>query len=117
MAASATVFRVTGLPTNQTDDELTARLKSFIDENLQEKERSGCPPSVDLVPSCPEYNHGPTALVEFVDGVPQFLSHLIKNPLGDWQMEMDDNDVNFDRHFHGFTQLYASEPVEAVTAE
>jgi hypothetical protein len=42
---------------------------------------------------------------------------LIKNPLGDWPVEMDDTDINFDRHFFGFTQLYATEPGKEVVAE
>jgi protein SERAC1 len=117
MATGAIVFRVTGLPSHQTDDELTARLKSFITENLQEEERLGIYPKIGLVPSCHEHGHGPTALVDFVAGIPCFLSHLIENPLGDWPMEMDDHDINFDRHFHGFTQLYATEPGAAVTAD
>jgi hypothetical protein len=32
-------------------------------------------------------------MVEFVGGAPQCLSDLMKNPLGDWQVEMDDTDV------------------------
>jgi hypothetical protein len=117
MATGATVFRVTGLPSDQTDDELDVRLKSSIDKNLREEERPAISSKVDLVPSCHNDGQRSIALVEFVGGVPQFLSPLMKNPLGDWPMVMDDTDINFDRHFHGFTQLYATETGEAVNAE
>ena len=117
MATGVMVFRVTGLPDNQPNDELAARLKSFTLENLREEERPGILPRIDLVPSCHEHDHGKTALMDFVAGVPQFLSLLIENPLGSYQMEMDDTVINFDRHFHGFTQLYATEPGQTVSAE
>jgi hypothetical protein len=45
--------------------------------------------------------------VQFRGGVPQFLRELRANPLGDWQVEMGDDDINLDCHFFGFTQLYA----------
>jgi hypothetical protein len=117
MATGATVFRVTGLPSDQTDEELDSSLKSFIDENLQQEERSVIFSKVDLVPSCHNDGQRSIALVEFVWGVPQFLSPLMKNPLADWPMVMGDTDINFNRHFHGFTQLYATETGEAVNAE
>jgi hypothetical protein len=111
------VFRVTGLPADQTDDQLAARLRSVIDENLQEFERLQIVAKVVLVPSCRNDKETSIALVEFAGGTPQFLSELMKNPLGDWQVEMDDADINFDRHFFGFTQLYATKPGKAVIAE
>lgn len=112
----STVFRVTGLPEDQTDEQLAARLRLVIDEKLQEHERLEIVAKVALVPSC---QNGETsiALVEFAGGTPQFLSELVKNPLGDWQVEIDDTDINFDRHFFGFTQLYATEAGKAVIAE
>jgi hypothetical protein len=57
------------------------------------------------------------ALVEFHRGIPAFLSELAADPLGDWQVEMGDTDINFDRHFFGFTQLYTPKPDMPVTAE
>jgi hypothetical protein len=49
--------------------------------------------------------------------VPQFLHELRVDPLGDWQVEMGDEDINFDCHFFGFTQLYAPDDNEPVVAE
>ena len=111
------VFRVTGLPADQTDDQLAARLRSVIDENLQEFERLQIVAKVVPVPSCRNDKEASIALVEFAGDTPQFLSELMKNPLGDWQVEMDDVDINFDRHFFGFTQLYATDPGKAAIAE
>jgi hypothetical protein len=45
-------------------------------------------------------------LIEFYGGLPAFLSELMANPLDDWQVEMGDTDISFDRHSFGLTQLY-----------
>jgi hypothetical protein len=71
---------------------------------------------VTCIPSCDE---SPTssALVEFKGGNPDSLLQLDYTPLGDWQVEMGGEDINFDRHFFGFTQLYPTDPDNPVTAE
>ena len=111
------IFRVTGLPGDQPDDALKARLKAAIDGNLSEEERSKILVMMAIVPSCYDSEREKVALLEFRGGFPDFLSELKANPLGDWQVEMGDTDINFDWHFFGFTQLYATEPREPVTAE
>jgi hypothetical protein len=110
------VVRVTGLPVSQPDDELTALLKAAIDGSLTEEEQSKKTPSIAIVPSCYGYDEK-VALVEFHGGVPEFLSELEDNPLGDWQVEMGDTDISFDQHFFGFTQLYTPKADSPVTAE
>jgi hypothetical protein len=57
------------------------------------------------------------ALVQFRGGVPAFLHELRVNPLGDWQVEIGDNDINSDCHFFGFTQLYAPDDNKPTVAE
>jgi hypothetical protein len=110
------IFRVTGLPASQPDDELTALLKAAMNENLTEEEKSKQTASIAVVPSC--YDHDEkVALVEFHGGPPAFLSELTNNPLGDWQLEVDDTDISFDQHFFGFTQLYTPKVESPVTAE
>ncbi|KFY48968.1 hypothetical protein V495_00865, partial [Pseudogymnoascus sp. VKM F-4514 (FW-929)] len=108
------VFRVTGLPASQPDDELKEALKAAIDK---EDESSKVTPNAAIVPSC--YNNDEkVALVEFQGGVPAFLSELMADPLGDCQVEMgDDTDISFDQHFFGFTQLYTPKPGSPTTAE
>ncbi|OBT91277.1 hypothetical protein VE02_00373 [Pseudogymnoascus sp. 03VT05] len=118
MAASnkGTVFRVTSLPALQSDDELKAALKAAIDDHLAEDEHSKLTPNIAIVPSCFD-NDEKVALVEFHGGVPAFLSELMANPLGDWQIEMGDTDISFDQHFFGFTQLYTPKPGSPATAD
>ena len=55
--------------------------------------------------------------MEFKGGNLKFLSQLGYNPLGDWQVEMADEDISFDCHFFGFTQLYATTPRHPITAK
>jgi hypothetical protein len=110
------VFRVTGIPALQPDDELTALLKAAIDGNLTEEEQSKNTRSIAIVPSCYDYNQK-VALVEFHNGVPEFLSKLEEDPLGDWQVEVGGADISFDQHFFGFTQLYTPKADSPVTAE
>ncbi|KFY31766.1 hypothetical protein V493_00848 [Pseudogymnoascus sp. VKM F-4281 (FW-2241)] len=109
-----TVFRVTGLPASQPDDELKEALEAAIDDNLAEDEQSKLTPNTAIVPSCYD-NDEKVALVEFYSGVPAFLSELMADPLGDCQIDMADTDVGFDQHFFGFTQLYT--PALPATAD
>jgi hypothetical protein len=111
------VFRVTGLTRDQPDDILETSLEAAVDENLTEEERSRIKTEITIVPSCYESNRERAALVQFCGGVPTFLSELIENSLGDWQVEMGDTDINFDCHFFGFTQLYAPAEEGSVVAE
>ncbi|KAJ4190506.1 hypothetical protein NW767_011334 [Fusarium falciforme] len=111
------VFRVTGLPALQPDDELNTALKTVIGDNLSDEEISQLNITTAIVPSCYNNEQDRVALVEFRGGVPDFLSELVANPLGDWQVEMDDVDISFDQHFFGFTQLYTPKSDAPVTAE
>lgn len=110
------LFRVTGLSALQPDGNLHDALKACIDDNLEEDERPKITATVAIVPSC-YYTEEKIALVGFLGGVPMFLSELINNHLADWQVEMGDSDINFDQHFHGFTQLYVPKPDLSITAE
>ncbi|KAL7912616.1 hypothetical protein GGI35DRAFT_440713 [Trichoderma velutinum] len=108
------VFRVTGLPASITNDALV----DFIRENLlKNEEQSQLKVTASIVPSCSNNGQESVALVEFGGGVPNFLSALVANPLEDWQVEMDNVDINFDQHFFGFTQLYTPKADKPVTAD
>jgi hypothetical protein len=113
----STVFRVTGLSTGQPDDATIALFERTIYDSLSEEERLSNSSVIGLAPSCYEDGGTRVALMEFKNGVPHFLSELIVNPLGEWQVEMEDTDITFNRHFFGFTQLYATPPGHAITAE
>ncbi|KKZ67173.1 hypothetical protein EMCG_07118 [[Emmonsia] crescens] len=107
----STVFRVSDLPNGITAQQL----ESVINDKLREQEKANINFTVNLVPSPYIDGQSQVALVDFKSGTPQFLSALTKDPLGDWQIEIDETEViTFDRHFHGFTQLYSPErPVSA----
>lgn len=117
MASShkSTVFRVTGLPLDKPESEVRSTLAETIRGLLTDDEQQyevviACTPTCDGSQTL-------SALVEFKGGDPKFLSQLEHDPLGDWQVEMGDDDINFDRHFFGFTQLYPTTLGHPVTAE
>lgn len=111
------VFRVTGLSREVPDEDLKTALQEAISDNFTAGERSQIEAVIAIIPSCYETATQRVALVQFCGGVPQFLRELRADPLGDWQVEMGDDDINFDCHFFGFTQLYEPDENEPVVAE
>jgi len=111
------VFRVTGLSRALPDEELETALQKALNDNFNDDERSYIKAEITVLPSCYESDTQRVALVHFRGGVPEFLGELKVNPLRDWQVEMGDDDINFDCHFFGFTQLYAPDEQEPVIAE
>ncbi|RFN52394.1 hypothetical protein FIE12Z_3325 [Fusarium flagelliforme] len=109
------VFRVTGLRAEQSDEDLDTALGTAITENLSDNEQH-FQFTTALVPSCND-DLRKVALVEFHDGIPNFLLDLVKDPLDDFQIEMGKDDITFDRHFFGFTQLYTPKPDTDITAD
>ncbi|CAG8221592.1 unnamed protein product [Penicillium salamii] len=111
------VFRVTGLSGKLLDEDLKTALHEALNDNFADDERSHFKAEITIVPSCYESDTQRAALVQFRGGVPQFLRELRVDPLGDWQVEMGDDDINFDCHFFGFTQLYAPDENKPVIAD
>ena len=112
----ATVFRVRGLSEGDLG-KAGDLLRATIGEHLSDNERQTIETHITVVPSC-DNEKTLVALVDFRGGTPDFLSELTANPLGDWQVEMKGaDDISFDRHFHGFTQLYNTQAKSAITAE
>lgn len=109
------VFRVTGLTRNGSDESIEASFRETLKDNFTEEERQQIRTDITVVPSCYDSDRKRVALVQFRGGVPQFLSELTSNPLGTWQVETEDGDINFDSRFWGMTQLYT--PEEPVVAE
>ncbi|RDW59938.1 hypothetical protein BP6252_13025 [Coleophoma cylindrospora] len=118
MASSrrTTVFRVTGLPIGKAEGESQSILAETIQEQLTEEEKQHIKVEIACIPAC-DQSQTLCALVEFKNGNPSFLSTLDSNSLGAWQVEMGDDDISFDRHFFGFTQLYPTAPDLPVTAD
>lgn len=108
---------MTGLSREQTDGDLKTALQEVLDDNFTYDERSQVKAEITIVPLCYESDTKRVVLVQFRGGVPQFLHELRVDPLGDWQVEIEDHDINFDCHFFGFTQLYATDDKELVVAE
>jgi protein SERAC1 len=108
------VFRVTGLAIGKAE-EIEASLTATIKHRLSPSE-SQLKYTVSAIPSC-EDEHTSAALVDFKDKVPLFLNQLVEDPLADCPVETDNGDVNFDRHFFGFTQLYYPDPARPVDIE
>lgn len=110
------VFRASGLPATQPDDQLKASLKAAIVENLKAEEKATADFSVDIVPSCYD-NALKVALVEFYSKPPAFLSAVAEAQQNEEQIRMGESELNFDRNFLGFTQLYSPEPHSPTTVE
>jgi hypothetical protein len=108
------ILRVTGLSASQPDEELAASLKAVINDDLTEEEKTKIKLKVAIVPSCYDSDEKKVALVECIGGLPAFMP---SDPLDDWQLLMDDTDINLDQHFFGFTQLYAPETDAPITAD
>lgn len=110
------VVRVTGLPHDLSKQTAKQELLSLIEAHLEDQEKHDLKWTVQITASCYE-DLGHVALVDFENGLPLFLSNLQSNPLGEWQIEMGDSDLTFDRHFFGFTQLYSLQEGSPVNAE
>jgi hypothetical protein len=115
--ATVRVFRVTGLSRELPDAALKTALQEALNDNFTRDERLQIKAEIAIVPSCYESDKQRVGLVQFRGGVPQFLHELRVDTLGDWQVEMGDDDINFDCHFCGFTQLYAPDENKLVVAE
>jgi hypothetical protein len=113
--ATSTVFRVTGLPIGEAEEIVTS-ITAIINKSLSPSEIGQMMFTVSAIPSCDDTQTS-AALVDFKSGVPIFLNHLETNPLEEWAVETAEGDINFDKHFFGFTQLYPTELGHAVTAE
>ncbi len=110
------MFRARGLAAAELD-KAEDSLRATIDEHLSDQDRQTIETQITIVPSCDD-DDMLVALVHFRGGIPGFLSDLTANPLGDTQVEVKDaDDISFDRHFHGFTQLYETQAKSAITAE
>ncbi|KAF2010868.1 hypothetical protein BU24DRAFT_496047 [Aaosphaeria arxii CBS 175.79] len=110
------VFRVSGLPAQQPDDELKAMLTTEINKRLTEHERSTADVEVAIVPACSDQRRK-VALVEFGGDWPHFLRELLDGTKDVWPLKVTPKRYyNFDCEFSGFTQLYKT-ATDAVTAD
>ncbi|KAK0716193.1 hypothetical protein B0H67DRAFT_645841 [Lasiosphaeris hirsuta] len=83
-------------------------------------------PEIEVLPACVQgfRETSAIAIVKFrSDRHPSFLDSLVRDPLGQLEIPYDtrgsqeQDNVTFDRHFHGFTQLYPTRPDRPVVAD
>ena len=116
-----TFFRVSGLPTGPSAT-VSAYIAAAVRQLCSSNETVDRLDVVTL-PSC--YGHqqsSSVALLRFQNGIPDFLTDLIADPLDSLHIPAPDSDtgskgITIDRHFHGFTQLYYTDPAQEVAAE
>lgn len=113
----STVFRITGLPADQLDDILETNLRETLTENFTEAEKSEITADITILPDCDLNSQAKICLIHFNSKIPQFLSKLVRNPLAEFQIMMGKVQINFDRHFLRFTQLYATSKGVPISAE
>ena len=113
-AIKSTIFRVTGLP-NGPEEQIISDLKEVLHHHAStsELQRLG---KISIVASCYD-DHTSVALLEWKGDTPDFLYRLVTSPFSSWEIDLDDADISFDRHFLGFTQLYNTIPERPVHAE
>ena len=92
-------------------------LRRVLDAGIRASS-SGDSYQVAIVSACDQEDEL-VALVDFHDGLPDFLSELKQNPQGSCPVFVDelDDDLSFDIHFFGFTQLYNTDSSQAIVAE
>lgn len=110
------VYRVFDLPLGKVGLDPKSLLAKTIQRSLTDEEQKRLELKIAYVHTC-DSDDTSCALVEFKGGRPKFLSYLDRNSFGNWQVEMEDEDINFDHHFFGFNQLYKTSPDDSITAE
>jgi hypothetical protein len=88
------------------------------------KDEEELPVDITVLPTCGSTRDDSSiAIIRFPKHrQPDFLAELVDNPLGEKVVTSKTDDgtlryVVFDRHFHGFTQLYATSNDKPVRAE
>ena len=117
MSAKAIICRVSMIPGGDAVSR-KAELLDSIQGSLEKTELQQLNAiKISIVHSCYDPQMF-TALVQFKSGLPEFLKRLKEDPLYTHQFKMRDDDIIFDRSFHGLTQLYnpTVDPTE-ITAD
>jgi len=111
-------YRASGFPKDTRPKDVF----EVIQQQLLDHERQ-IHPEISVVPGCDHSSSSSTvAILKFTAQRPQFLLTLDEKPLSDVHIQFDSaqsrrGHITFDRHFHGFTQLYPTEEKHAITAE
>ncbi|KAA8905689.1 hypothetical protein FN846DRAFT_950264 [Sphaerosporella brunnea] len=102
MSKTPLVFRIQNVPSGVTSDGVRAAIR----QKMAPAEMA-LTVKVTLSPSCRD-DGSQTGLLEFSPNPPNFLNSVASDALGveEYQLEMDDGDINIDRNFYGLTALY-----------
>jgi hypothetical protein len=113
------VFRITGLPHFQPDENPNQKLENIIFGFLSEKEKESLSFKIlEVVSDCyDKEDRKKIALVEFYGQTPAFLQALKENPLEECSEVLHNIHITFDCRFWGFTQLYTPTVDTGITAE
>ena len=92
-------------------------IRKVIDERIDPLDQDNTY-GISILPSC-DHPDELVSLVDFKHGLPEFLSQLRTNSLGSWPVSVNnlDEDLEFDIHFHGFTQLYVPDASRQISCE
>jgi hypothetical protein len=115
-------FRVSGLSPDTAAD-IESYLTGQLQHRLSDSEKS-LEYTIHKVQACYSTKDSPSsvAIIRFGKGTPEFLVPLMLEPLDEITIEDTSREgrksrFTIDRHFHGFTQLYETDPKHEVTAE
>lgn len=105
-------YRIQGFPPSCVAEKAREILFTLVSA----EERDTFDPRIRMVPTCGDADGGLTALL-VTDRAPHFLDYLDYNPQGGYELEIVGEQLTFDRHFFGFTQLYTPAPSQPINAE
>jgi hypothetical protein len=91
----------------EEDQQAESFLKAAILIELSSDERSSLKTRIEILPSC-YHDNIRSALLHFRNGVPKFLQSSTNELVEECQTDVYDVDLNIDRNFYGFTQMYAT---------
>ncbi|KAH8719384.1 hypothetical protein GQ44DRAFT_623397 [Phaeosphaeriaceae sp. PMI808] len=119
-AASKSVFyRASGFGRGISEKDVWRIIK----RNLG-KDEGKIPADITVLPACDSgRDDSAIAIIKFPSNQqPNFLAELLNDPLGEKIVRYENDNgilghVVFDRHFHGFTQLYPTSDAEPVRAD
>lgn len=105
-------YRIQGFSSSCKAEQASRILLALVSA----EEQDTFDPKICMIPTCGDGDGRLTALLT-TDRAPHFLYYLDYNPQGDYQLDTDGGQLIFDRHFFGFTQLYAPTQSEPINAE
>jgi hypothetical protein len=110
-------YRASGFERGTTKKEVWGIIRRYL-RNEEEDDA----PEITVLPTC-DRDDSSIAIIKFAQHRrPAFLAEVDEKPSGEKVITTKDDDgtirhIMFDRHFHGFTQLYPTPPNTKIRAE